>query len=355
LPLLGPLKCSVCGSADLQQVKPETYFCNHCESVSKLVDPARVTVEPAFCAHGDPITARCQVCGTGLCAEACEMVRQGAARKDKVATVGFGYLKVEKSPDSDVVPAPIGPFLTRGKLLDSLAITSGQAPRHVCEVCLLDAVPGTAEHLASGALCRDPWCMYGGSPLGACTCCGGAFCDQSVRLGMPYEWRNHGGVVACDARVSFAYSLEDSVVEETRIGVKALVPLGNGRFCLPCKYERAQRVTEQGREIALRTYGPVLPRKSDTGTNPDTWVVFQVPVAKKGGWRRQAERDRALGLAKQYAAELGASISRSLVGCQRREQFHQRPRYRSWVDYTARYVFLDERVATPATAAGSWL
>jgi hypothetical protein len=337
----------VCGSADLQQVKPETYFCNHCESVSKLVDPARVTVEPAFCPHGDPITARCQVCGAGLCAGACEMVRRGSEREDRIMTVGFGYLNVEAPPDGDVAPVATGPFLTRGKLLDSLAITSGQRLRHVCESCLLGAVPGAAEHLASHVLCEDPWCKYSDYPLGLCACCGGTFCDQSVA---------RGGKVEFDADVSFAYSLQDSALIESKIGVKATVPLGNERYCLRCKYEREQRVKEQGREIALRAYGAVLPQRPGTEDEFGRWLVFQVPVAKKVGWRRQqAEDDRARNLAKQYAAELSASISRSLAGCRQREQFQQRPRYRHWPEYKARYLILDERAATPAVAADSGL
>jgi hypothetical protein len=269
-------------------------------------------------------------------------------------TVGFGYLNMEDPPGGDAAPVATGPFLTRGKLLDSLAITSGQRLRHVCKACLLDAVPGAADHLASHVLCGDPWCYHTDYPLGACACCGGTFCDKCVRPHMPHGCRkDDDGEVVCEVGVSFAYSLQESVVIETRIGVTATARLGNGRYCSPCQYERMQRVKEQGREIALRTYGPVLRRKSGTGVNPDTWLVFQVPVAKKAGWRRQqAEDDRAWNLAKQYAAELGASISRSLVGCRQREQFHRESKHRS---YNARYLLFDERAATPAAAADSGL
>jgi hypothetical protein len=35
------LSCPRCGSGDVQEVKPETYFCNHCDNVFKYVRPSR--------------------------------------------------------------------------------------------------------------------------------------------------------------------------------------------------------------------------------------------------------------------------------------------------------------------------
>jgi hypothetical protein len=35
------LSCSRCGSGDVQEVKPETYFCNHCDNVFRYVRPSR--------------------------------------------------------------------------------------------------------------------------------------------------------------------------------------------------------------------------------------------------------------------------------------------------------------------------
>ncbi len=49
---LEAINCTHCGSGDVQQVKPDTYFCNHCESISKHVDPSKVTTTPSFCAVG---------------------------------------------------------------------------------------------------------------------------------------------------------------------------------------------------------------------------------------------------------------------------------------------------------------
>jgi hypothetical protein len=332
MPLLEPLRCTGCGSPDLQQVKPDTYFCSNCESVSKLVDPTRVTVELPFCAHGDPITARCQFCGSGLCAGACDML--------VLRLTGGDNALWEK-----------GPFISRGRLLRSLALAHDQQLRHVCRACLIAAVPSAAEHIASGALCENPWCLRGEEPLGACPCCGGSFCDHCVTRGMPYQWRDHGdGTVACGTGISVEYAPAGSAVRET-FAVDVRVPLGPARYCLQCKYERAQRITETAGEIARRTCGAVLLQKPGTGRTPNDDLVFQVPFAKKATWRRQlAENDRARDVAKNYAAEISAAIVRSLVGCRKREQFDQRRSYKRWVDYRDRYLILDERARIPAAA-----
>lgn len=33
------ISCTRCGSGDVKEVKANTYFCSHCESVFKYVDP----------------------------------------------------------------------------------------------------------------------------------------------------------------------------------------------------------------------------------------------------------------------------------------------------------------------------
>lgn len=346
------LECSSCGSRDLQQVKPDTYFCNHCESVSKLPDPARVTVEPAFCVHGDPIAARCQFCGTGLCAGACDMMVRtlpsgGDALKEQVPTAGFGYLQKAEPPDGATAPATAGPFISRGRLLRSLAITHDQQLRHVCRACILAIVPRAADHIASGAMCENPWCagdVYNAYALGACTCCGASFCDRCATL-VQYAPPGHDG--GYDTRVS----IEFPITGKETIGVKIKVPLGRGRYCLQCTYEIEQRITETAGQIASRVCGTDLPQKPGTGRTPGDWAVFQVPFAKKATWRRQkAENDHARDVAKQYAAEISASITRSLAGCQKREQFDQRRSYRNRMHYRDRYLIIDERARVPATA-----
>jgi ribosomal protein L37AE/L43A len=41
---LESITCTHCGSSEVQEVKPHTYFCSHCEGVFKHIDPTQVTV-----------------------------------------------------------------------------------------------------------------------------------------------------------------------------------------------------------------------------------------------------------------------------------------------------------------------
>jgi len=72
---LEAIACTRCGSTDVQEVKPSTYFCNHCETVFKHIDPTHLTVDnaPAFCSCGNPIEFQCQLCKTGICL-ACDVI-----------------------------------------------------------------------------------------------------------------------------------------------------------------------------------------------------------------------------------------------------------------------------------------
>lgn len=67
------LLCPRCGSGDAQEVKPGTYFCNHCDNVFKYVSPRRtgssggceVLVEERSC--GVPALGRCRSCQRAFC------------------------------------------------------------------------------------------------------------------------------------------------------------------------------------------------------------------------------------------------------------------------------------------------
>jgi len=51
----------------VREVKPSTYFCNHCDTVFKLIDPTHVTVQREFCECGGAIAYQCRLCRTGIC------------------------------------------------------------------------------------------------------------------------------------------------------------------------------------------------------------------------------------------------------------------------------------------------
>jgi hypothetical protein len=357
---LESLRCTNCGSGDLQQVKPGTYFCSHCESLSRLADPPRVIVEQTFCEHGDPFVARCQICGAGLCAGACDAVVQDQEDRrrgqwTRLPTIGFGYLqKAKPRGETPIVQdgttiVTEGPFLVRRMLIHSLQLIQGQVLRHVCRTCLMTAVPGAAEHITSGVVCENPQCITNGRTLSPCACCESAFCDHCVSHGNPPEWMNHGDDNAtCRTGVFIEYgSLSDRV-----LSTEVIVPLRQGRYCLQCKYELARRVKDSAGKIAERVCGAVLTQKHGTSDSPDSRPVFQVSSRRKATWRRQlAENSRARETAEKHAAEIGSAIGQSLVGCRKREQFEQTGGYRSWFEYTLRYLILDERSRIPAAAA----
>ena len=95
-----PLTCPQCGSADVAEVRTDTYFCNHHDGVFKVHDPTRLTVHQvqAFCRCGNPVTAQCSICHTASFCAQCDAVT--AAMEDRrlwsfkricFATQGFGY------------------------------------------------------------------------------------------------------------------------------------------------------------------------------------------------------------------------------------------------------------------------
>jgi hypothetical protein len=67
------LSCPRCGSGSLQEVKPETYFCNHCDNVFKHVSPSRagstggceLPEEGRPC--GVPAIGHCRTCHRAFC------------------------------------------------------------------------------------------------------------------------------------------------------------------------------------------------------------------------------------------------------------------------------------------------
>jgi hypothetical protein len=94
------LSCPRCGSGDAQEVKPETYFCNHCDNVFKYVRPSRagsaggceVSAERLPC--GIPAIGRCRSCQRAFCLT--HQARVGEGLQDRLDSerryaAGSGY------------------------------------------------------------------------------------------------------------------------------------------------------------------------------------------------------------------------------------------------------------------------
>jgi hypothetical protein len=68
------LSCPRCGSASIQEVKHETYFCNHCDNVFKYVSPGRPAESTGGCELpeegrpcGVPAIGHCRTCHRAFC------------------------------------------------------------------------------------------------------------------------------------------------------------------------------------------------------------------------------------------------------------------------------------------------
>jgi hypothetical protein len=181
---LEALNCTSCGSSDIQEVKPSTFFCNQCDSIFKHVDPTRIVVESAsaFCACGGQAVSRCQSCAEVLCRSHDVVLAYGEAlrvnyglesvgilfRDDQwlsaVSTRGFGYT-VPKRPE-------LGTVLDVRVLLASLAPDAG----HACWKCVYGQVPVAARAIVSGNLCAFRGCVS--TALAArCEHCAFSYCD----------------------------------------------------------------------------------------------------------------------------------------------------------------------------------
>jgi hypothetical protein len=88
---LEALSCTKCGSSDVLEVKPGTFFCNYCETIFKYVSPNQVAVSyrPDFCSCGNQIQVQCNVCKTGMC-WSCDVTTKSY---EFVPVKGFGYVR----------------------------------------------------------------------------------------------------------------------------------------------------------------------------------------------------------------------------------------------------------------------
>jgi hypothetical protein len=175
------LSCTNCGSGSVQEVKPNTYFCDHCERVFKYVEPdaskvnSRLDQErPCGCGSGYPVSrVQCQVCRGSVCAgcEVSNYTRLGAGDHRlfiiPAPPDGFGYLMDFPTPwvneglsgsmlwsiTSDrstqvTEGGRIGPFLYINDVVSQVAASLGRAHYELhtlCRSCALAAVPAAAK------------------------------------------------------------------------------------------------------------------------------------------------------------------------------------------------------------------
>jgi hypothetical protein len=166
------LSCPRCGSGDVQDVKPETYFCNHCDSVFKYARPNRagsaggceVPAEGMDCC-GVPAIGRCRICRRAFCLT--HQARVGEGLHDRLDSElryapGTGYpdwctacraaeFCIPVDDDENALNQPFGSFLE-----ERFPAKEGTAISGPCRKAVNDLAA-----LAERALSR-----YGGEPDG---------------------------------------------------------------------------------------------------------------------------------------------------------------------------------------------
>jgi hypothetical protein len=271
------ITCTGCGSGDVQEVKPDTYFCNHCESVFKYLDPTKLTVEnaPAFCSCGNKIEVQCNICHKGICRE-CDMTSKP---NREVYLRGDGY----RVP----VVRVLFEFVSRVGTL-----------HHVCAVCLISEIPATLEFFRSAKVCSSTFCV---SPaVASCRCCKYFFCRSCfnsqphvystiISKGIPPD-DYHCEVVGCDLE---------------------------GDVCNVCVEEARADVTPWLHKICETEYrGRLEPGPFDSFRVPYTayfagWQAYPGRHYKKGlelEKRHRAEEARVEAITTRYAAELAQRL-----------------------------------------------
>ena len=220
------IKCQECGSTEVTEYKAGSYVCSHCDAIFKHVDPAHVTVAPAFCTCGNRIAFRCNLCHSGLCPY-CDAKNPGYREgylsdlaKIFVHTQGFGYL-MRSGFDYSVTASRIvhewahsrdqpafGPVISAYELLWALPDRGESAP-HMCWACIAATAPIVADAVSSGAICEVPACVL--TPGGRCRCCDAALCDTHLvgHAALP----NNYGSPKLDVCANCIYEHIDTIVD----------------------------------------------------------------------------------------------------------------------------------------------
>lgn len=292
------LACTNCGSTEVQEVKPNTYFCNHCESVFKYIDPAKLSVGPAFCNHGNPVEVQCQICQTGLCSQRCDVVPAWRGGYDGIVrTQGFGYMEYYQGYDMDVD----GPFLSVGKLLTSVALAHKDkgALSHVCYGCVIQAVPVAVNYISAGTICETVRCWS--MSAGKCSCCQRGFCHECSTpkaLDPPGSNLDRGlrpGATRTAAAAICAWDPEYN--RATKTFFVGQLPDG---MCQPCLGENSDKIAAMAARICRQDYAGKLVPVND--------YTFKVPATSVRRKKYYEERARVEKIAGQYADEVRARV-----------------------------------------------
>jgi hypothetical protein len=184
--------CTNCGSAEVKEVKTNTYFCEHGETVFKHIYPTGIPVThyPAFCDCGGQVVAGCASCQRTLCADCDHGDGFGFRSGARVFTTNGGaFCEQERSEG----PAPwIGGALLHayygcaraGTLPDGVP-TRPPVYAHLCGQCAhtirTEAANSIAELMSDGTICvasDDAICWRPSEA--ACPCCGRHMCSHHV-------------------------------------------------------------------------------------------------------------------------------------------------------------------------------
>jgi hypothetical protein len=373
---LETIACTNCGSTDVQEVKPSTFFCNHCETVFRHIDPTRLTVDysPAFCACGTSIRFQCQVCRAGICS-GCDVIEWKRRRDEEtrrsiypfnipgpsdsdslygklhVPVVGYGYLRQRFLPDSEIwaiVDNHIirirerdsrsgGPFLYVDELLSTIRAAG---LNHVCCSCVTAAVPQTADNIANRVMCEQPGCVS--VPSDECRCCRSSFCGEHLTptaLARCGQAARSGHVKTADIS-----SCGTSMWPSSHHSAEWIIP---GGMCLGCVAEKVQD--------AARTAGEICEGDQRLRLVREWGVEFQIPLTSPmRSRRRDAEARDAAKAAERFAAEITRHLNDSIApgaGVCKREQFlHESYRYRVEIGIVTRYAIFDERASVSPAA-----
>lgn len=315
---LESLNCTNCGSADVTEVNPSTYFCNNCDSVFKHLDPGKLTVAPSFCSCGNRVEFQCQVCrDTGLCRE-CDAA--GAPIDSKIATVGFGY-KVSGEL-----------YLSSKKLASTLKATHGELG-HYCWTCMRAAVPETAERVVSGVACQTFDC--GELAHSRCRCCRRSTCSRCKQGNV------HGGTEFVIAVIAAEAHTWPAIGQERKFSIA--FPSDANDVCAGCWLGHSLQLSL----IIANEYAGILREPlerypseySYDGRVPDVYYV----TSRKRRRGQREEDERALSAAKRCAEELRERLNQLLSAVSGEE----------YSEVLSGSSIIDDRASTPAMAAPS--